>query len=56
MASNIPQLREQIAKRSAGGDTPSQIGKDLGIDRHAAANFAAADCDILWRVIAKVGG
>jgi DNA invertase Pin-like site-specific DNA recombinase len=37
------KLREQVAKRTAAGDTPYRIGKDLGIDRHTAAKYAAAD-------------
>ena len=37
------RLQEQIAKRIAAGETPYRIGKDLGIDRHTAAKYAAAD-------------
>jgi DNA invertase Pin-like site-specific DNA recombinase len=34
------EVREQIAKRFAAGDTPYRIGKELGIDRQTAAKYA----------------
>jgi DNA invertase Pin-like site-specific DNA recombinase len=37
------KLQEQIAKQSAAGETPYRIGKELGIDRHTAAKYAAPD-------------
>jgi hypothetical protein len=34
------ELRQQIAKRAAKGQTPYAIAKSLGIDRHTAAKYA----------------
>jgi DNA invertase Pin-like site-specific DNA recombinase len=35
------KLREKIADRIAAGETPYRVAKDLGIDRHTAAKYAA---------------
>ena len=35
------ELRHQIARRAAKGETPYAIAKALGIDRHTAAKYAA---------------
>jgi DNA invertase Pin-like site-specific DNA recombinase len=37
------KLREQIAERVAAGDSAYRISKDLGIDRHTAAKYAATN-------------
>jgi DNA invertase Pin-like site-specific DNA recombinase len=34
------ELRQQIAKRTANGETVYRIAKQLGIDRHTAAKYA----------------
>ncbi len=34
------ELRQRIAQRAAKGETPYQIAKALGIDRHTAAKYA----------------
>ena len=34
------ELRQKIAQRAAKGETPYEIGKALGIDRHTAAKYA----------------
>jgi len=34
------ELRQQISRRLAKGETPYSIAKDLGIDRHTAAKYA----------------
>jgi DNA invertase Pin-like site-specific DNA recombinase len=36
------RLQKKIAARIAAGDTPYRIAKDLGIDRHTAAKYAAS--------------
>jgi DNA invertase Pin-like site-specific DNA recombinase len=35
------ELRQQIARRAAKGETPYTIAKALGIDRHTAAKYAS---------------
>ena len=37
------KLREKIAERVAAGDTAYRIAKDLGIDQHTAAKYAATN-------------
>jgi DNA invertase Pin-like site-specific DNA recombinase len=34
------EVRQQIARRAAGGEKPYAIAKSLGIDRHTAAKYA----------------
>ena len=34
------ELRQQIARRAAKGETPYAIAKALGIDHHTAAKYA----------------
>ena len=34
------QLRQQIARKAAKGESPYAIAKALGIDRHTAAKYA----------------
>jgi len=34
-----PKLRQQIAERTAAGETPYAVAKALGIDRHTAAKY-----------------
>jgi DNA invertase Pin-like site-specific DNA recombinase len=35
------ELRQQIARRAANGETPYAIAKALGIDRHTVVKYAA---------------